>query len=52
MIKISDRKQFGITIIELMIAMVLGLMLIAGISNVYLTTKNSYRLTENLSRLQ
>ena len=52
MIKIYDRKQFGITIIELMIAMVLGLMLTAGISNVYLTTKNSYRLTENLSRLQ
>ena len=46
------RKQFGITIIELMIAMVLGLMLMAGISKIYITTKDSYNLSENVARLQ
>ncbi|MEJ2115386.1 MAG: prepilin-type N-terminal cleavage/methylation domain-containing protein [Gammaproteobacteria bacterium] len=44
--------QLGFTIIELMIAMVLGLLLTTGIINVYLTTKDTYNLSENLSRLQ
>ena len=45
-------KQSGLTVIELLIAMVLGLLLTAGISQVYVTTKSSYRLTENLSHVQ
>ena len=48
----SLAKQTGVGLIEIMIAMVLGLMLTAGITKVYITTKDTYNLSENLSRLQ
>ena len=48
--KISNLQ--GFTIIELMIAMVLGLLLTTGITKVYITSKDTYILSENLSRLQ
>lgn len=44
--------QAGVTLIELMIAMVLGLLLILGLSNVYLAQRQSYRVNENLARMQ
>ncbi len=44
--------QHGFSIVELMVAMVLGLLLTTGITKVYLTTKDTYNLSENLSRLQ
>lgn len=46
------RNLQGFTIIELMIAMVLGLLLTTGITKVYITSKDTYILSENLSRLQ
>ncbi len=48
----SKYKQKGFSIVELMIAMVLGLLLMAGVTKVYLSTKGTYNLSENLSRLQ
>ena len=48
----SKTYQLGFTIIELMIAMLLGLLLTTGITKVYITTKDTYNLSENLSRLQ
>jgi type IV pilus assembly protein PilW len=50
---IKQRKHIqGFTIIEIMIAMLLGLLLTTGVTKVYLTTKETYNLSENLSRLQ
>jgi type IV pilus assembly protein PilW len=42
----------GFSIIELMVALVLGLLLTTGITKVYLTTKDTYNLSENLARSQ
>lgn len=44
--------QSGITLIELMVALVLGLFLTVGISQVFITSQKTYRLTEEQSRLQ
>jgi type IV pilus assembly protein PilW len=46
------RRQSGFSLIELMIAMTLGLILTVIIGNVFLGAKESYRTTEDLSRLQ
>ena len=45
-------SQKGLTLIELMIAMLLGVFLIGGILQIFISTKQSYRMQENLSRLQ
>lgn len=42
----------GFTLIELMIAMLLGAFLIGGIIQVFIGSKQTYRMLENLSRLQ
>lgn len=47
----SDRKQAGFSLVELMISMVLGLMLIAGAVSIYLATKQSYREVEQVAAL-
>ncbi|MGB0213493.1 PilW family protein [Algiphilus sp.] len=48
----SRRAQAGMTLVELMIAMVLGLVLVGGAIQVLLSTQESYRLQENMARLQ
>jgi len=42
----------GFTMVELMVAMTLGLILTVVIGQVFVTSKESYRTTEDLSRLQ
>lgn len=49
---ISSREQKGLGLIELMIAMTLGLVLLGGIGYVYLGSSSAFRTTENLSRVQ
>ena len=44
--------QKGFTLIEIMIALTLGLFLSAGVVQVFLSTKQSNRTQENLSRMQ
>lgn len=44
--------QKGLTIVELMVALLLSLLLIGGVVQIYLGTKATYRVTEGLSRLQ
>lgn len=44
--------QRGMTLVELMIAMVVGLLLLAGVIQIFLSGKQSYRTQEGLSRLQ
>jgi len=42
----------GFTLIELMIALVLGLLIIAGVIGVFVSNKQAYRQNENLARMQ
>lgn len=44
--------QAGVTLVELMVAMVIGLLLLAGISQVFLSNKQTYRLLEAQSHVQ
>ena len=44
--------QRGFSLIEMMIALVLGLLIIGGASSVFLSNKQSYRTGEALSRVQ
>jgi type IV pilus assembly protein PilW len=47
-----DMQEKGFTLIELMIAIVLGLLLIAGVMTVFVSTKQGYRLENGLSLMQ
>lgn len=47
-----SRDQAGITLIELMIAMLIGLLLVAGAFQIFMSSKQTYRVQESLSRLQ
>ena len=44
--------QRGLTLIELMIALVLGLLLLLGVTNVYVAQRQSFRINENLAHMQ
>ncbi|MGI0117280.1 PilW family protein [Zooshikella sp. RANM57] len=46
------KKQSGLSLIELMIALVLGLLLLAGVLQVFLGSSQTYRLTGDLARAQ
>lgn len=46
------QKQRGLTLVELMIAIVIGLFLTAGLIQLFTSSKQTYRVQENLSRLQ
>ena len=46
------RRAQGFTLVELMIAMVLGLVIIGGVISVFLANKQSYRTNEALSQVQ
>lgn len=48
----AHRLQRGFNLIELMIALALGLLVILGASNVFLSNKQSYRTNNALSRIQ
>ena len=45
-------RQRGFTLVEMMVAIVIGLLLIAGTLSVFLSTKQGYRLTNGLSLMQ
>jgi type IV pilus assembly protein PilW len=46
------RAQRGLTLIELMVSMVLGLLLVLGVVSVYVTNQQAARTNEGLARLQ
>jgi type IV pilus assembly protein PilW len=46
------QKSCGVTLIELMIAMVIGLLMIAGALTLYARTRDSYQTLDSISRLQ
>lgn len=46
------KKQSGLTLIEIMIAVTISLILLAGIGQIYASSKKTYRTTDAVSRLQ
>lgn len=44
--------QHGMTLIEIMISLLIGAFLIGGILQIFISTRQTYRLQENLSRMQ
>lgn len=46
------RAQFGMTLIEMMVAMAISTVLLLGSFNIYTQTRSSYRTTESVARLQ
>ncbi len=46
------RRQGGFTLIELMAALVVGLILMGGILQIFISSKNAYTVQEGLARLQ
>ena len=49
---VGKSNQKGLSLIELMVAMVVGLILIAGVIEIYVNSKQTYRNQDALSRLQ
>ncbi len=52
MTTILRSKQAGMTLLEIMVAMVIGLFLIAGLFNIFLSSTQTYRMQDNMSRMQ
>ena len=50
--KMGAIRQHGLTLIELMVSLVLGLVLIGGVLNIFVSNRETYRVTENLTRMQ
>ncbi len=48
----SLRKQHGITLVELMIALVVSTIILFGVATVYTSSKRAYKVQEEMSRLQ
>ena len=46
------RRQLGLSLIELMVALVIGLLLLGGLIQIYLSNKQSYNAQEQLARMQ
>lgn len=46
------RFSQGLSLIELMIAVVIGLLLTAAVMQIFIATKNTYRMQESMARLQ
>jgi type IV pilus assembly protein PilW len=48
----SCSQQKGLTLIEILIALLLGVFLLGGVMGIFLNTKQTYRVQDALSRLQ
>lgn len=48
----SNNRQTGMTLIEIMIALLIGAFLSAGILQIFIGSKQTYTMQENLSRMQ
>lgn len=50
--RVSTEYQRGLTIVELMVGLALGLFLLGGVLHIYLSSNQTYRSTEALARMQ
>lgn len=48
----SPSAQAGLTLVELMVAITVSLILLAGVLQLYLSSRQTYRIQDDLSRLQ
>ncbi|MCO6705108.1 PilW family protein, partial [Streptomyces sp. CHB9.2] len=48
----APRRQKGLSIIELMIALLLGLLLMGGVMQVFLSSRQTYQTNSALSQVQ
>ena len=48
----APRKQRGLTLVELMIAMTVGLVLLGGITSIMISSRQTYKVNEAMSRMQ
>jgi type IV pilus assembly protein PilW len=48
----SPYNQVGLSLIEIMIALLIGAFLLGGVLQIFIGSKQTYRMQENLSRLQ
>ncbi len=48
----SKTHQTGLTLIEIMIALLIGAFLLGGVMQIFINSRQTYRMQENLSRLQ
>jgi type IV pilus assembly protein PilW len=48
----NNHYQTGMSLIEIMIALLIGAFLLGGVLQIFLSSKQTYRMQENLSRLQ
>ena len=46
------KKQAGMSLVEVMVAITISLILLAGIGQIYMSNKQTYRTTDAMSRLQ
>jgi len=46
------RRARGVTLIELLVAVVIGLILTAGVTQIFISSQSTYRFQESLSRVQ
>lgn len=46
------RPQRGLTLVELMVAMVLGLLILGGVVSIFLSNRQAFRTSEQLARIQ
>ncbi len=49
---VSYRRARGLSLVELMVAITIGLILLAGTISIFISNKKTYEITDNLSRLQ
>lgn len=47
-----SKSQYGFSLIEIMVAMTLGLILLLGVTSLIATNNTTYRLTDNMGRVQ
>lgn len=52
MVNIQERKCAGFGLVELLVAMAIGLFLVGGVISLYVTSSADRRVTEGLSRIQ
>lgn len=50
--RISERRQRGFSLIELMVAITLGFIVVGAVGYLFLGSRQSFRTTDNLSRMQ
>ena len=51
-VRLRSERQHGFTIVEMMMALVIGLVLTTGILEIFMGSKRVYRVQEGLARLQ